>query len=117
MLVVRVEMDTLNELLARQYPFRAVVEPTGGWSIVFPDLPGCTSFAATWEEIGREARTAFTMWMESEHEQGHPIPAPTIGDGDEEFDPEAFAVPAIGGAGEAMAAPETADLVRSRRSG
>ena len=85
-------MNRVDELLARQYAFRAVVEPTGGWSIVFPDLPGCVSYAESWEVIGPQARTAFALWMESEHEQGHEISAPTIGDAAPAFPAEAFDV-------------------------
>lgn len=86
-------METLAELLALQYPFRAVVEPTGGWSIVFPDLPGCVSYAETWEEIGSQARVAVGLWLESELDQAHPIPPPTIGDDGASFGPAAFDVP------------------------
>jgi predicted RNase H-like HicB family nuclease len=109
-------MDTLDELLARQYPFRAVAEPTGGWSIVFPDLPGCTSYAATWDEVGPEARMAFSMWIESEYEQGHSIPAPTIGEDAPAFGPGAFAVPGGAGADERTAFPVAA-VPGARRGG
>lgn len=87
-------MNDLDALLARQYPFRTVIEPTGGWSIVFPDLPGCTSYAETWDEIGLQARAAISLWLESEHEQGHPIPPPTVGDDGPGLGPDAFDLPA-----------------------
>jgi predicted RNase H-like HicB family nuclease len=83
----------LRELLTRQYPFCTVVEPTGGWSIWFPDLPGCMSYAATMEEVGEQARVAFELWMKSEYDQGHPIPEPTIGSETPHWPVEGLAVP------------------------
>jgi len=66
-------LDTLR------FSFRAV--PDGdGWSIWFPDLYGCTSYAETPEQIGPMALEAMELWLESEIEQGHPIPEPS-GDG------------------------------------
>lgn len=59
-----------------RYSFRVV--PDGdGWSIWFPDLPGCTSYAATPEKIGPMALEAMELWVEGEIEDGHPIPKPS----------------------------------------
>jgi predicted RNase H-like HicB family nuclease len=56
-----------------RFPFRVV--PDGdGWSIWFPDLPGCTSYSPDWEGIGDQAREAMEIWLESEIEVSHPIP-------------------------------------------
>jgi predicted RNase H-like HicB family nuclease len=74
-------MITLEQALARQYPFVVTVEPEGGWAIRFPDLPGCTAYAESFDEIGPMARTSLEIWLRSEMEQGHPIPEPTIGTG------------------------------------
>lgn len=67
----------LDEVLDRQYPFVASPDPDGGFGILFPDLPGCTSSAETWEEIGRKAREASALWLEGEWYDNHPIPEPT----------------------------------------
>jgi predicted RNase H-like HicB family nuclease len=59
-----------------RYSFRVV--PDGeGWSIWFPDLRGCTSYAATLEQIGPMALEAMELWLEGEIEDGHSIPEPT----------------------------------------
>jgi predicted RNase H-like HicB family nuclease len=83
----------LAKLLDRQYPFCTVVEPTGGWSIWFPDLPGCMSYAATIEQVGDQAKIALEMWLTAEYEQGHPIPEPTIGSEAPHWPSGAFQVP------------------------
>ncbi len=67
----------LEDVLARQYPFVASPEPDGGFGILFPDLPGCTSSAENWEEIGSKAREASALWLEGEWYDNHPIPEPT----------------------------------------
>jgi antitoxin HicB len=77
-----------NEL---RYPFRVV--PDGeGWSIWFPDLPGCTSYAPTWDEIGAQAQEAMEIWLESEIEENHPIPTPSD-DGLDDMWPQGLSVP------------------------
>lgn len=67
---------SLQEILDRHYPF-AVVAERNGWSIVFPDLPGCSSYAESWAEIGTQAEDALATWIEASLEMGHPIPDPT----------------------------------------
>jgi predicted RNase H-like HicB family nuclease len=64
----------MNERL--RYSFRVI--PDGeGWSIWFPDLRGCTSYAATQEQIGPMALEAMELWLEGEIEDNHPLPEPT----------------------------------------
>ena len=67
----------LADVLARQYPFVASPEPDGGFGILFPDLPGCMSFADAWEDVGREAREASALWLEGEWYDNHAIPEPS----------------------------------------
>ena len=74
-------MMTIEQALARPYPFVATVEAEGGWAIRFPDLPGCTAYAESFDEIGPMARTSFEIWLRSEAERGHPLPEPTVGSG------------------------------------
>jgi predicted RNase H-like HicB family nuclease len=106
-------MMTLEQALVRQYPFVVTVEPEGGWAIRFPDLPGCTAYAETFDEIGPMARTSLEIWLRSEAELGHPLPEPTVGS-EPGWPPAAFDVPdedagddaAIGApAGERIARP------------
>ena len=68
---------TLDEALARRYPFAVVPEPRGGYDIIFPDLPGCSSYAATLAEIGPMASEAAESWLTSMFERNYPIPAPS----------------------------------------
>lgn len=58
------------------YSFRVDPSPAGGWTVWFPDLPGYSGWAETWENIGTEAKTIAGLWLASEHERLHPIPAP-----------------------------------------
>jgi len=83
----------LSELLTRPYPFRTVVEPTGGWFIWFPDLPGCMAYTVTSEEVGPQARRSFELWMTAEFEAGHPFPEPTIGVNRPRWTTEDYRVP------------------------
>lgn len=73
---------TLDEALDRPYPFAVVPDPTGGYDIIFPDLPGCSSFARTLEEIPQQVRDATATWIEASFAMNHPIPAPST-----EWDP------------------------------
>ncbi len=72
---IPVQPKDLDELLARHYPFAAIPDPSGGFGIVFPDLPGCTSYSPTWEGVGAAAREASAGWLEITFEMNHPIPA------------------------------------------
>lgn len=73
------KMLSASEALELAYPFIAQRSPIAGWSIVFPDLPGCTSWALTWETIGTQAREASQIWIESLAADGLLAPAPTSG--------------------------------------
>ena len=69
---------TLEEALAAKYPFEAQVYPDGTWGLDFPDLPGLSSHAETWEEIGPAAQESIRVHLELMAELDYPIPAPTI---------------------------------------
>ena len=69
-------VSIVASVLSRRYPFVAIPEEDG-WRIRFPDLPGCASFAESFDDVGPMARASFEIWVESEIEQGHPIPEPT----------------------------------------
>ena len=49
-----------------RYSFRVDPSPEGGWVVWFPDLPGCSGWAEHADDIGNEAETIRTLWLESE---------------------------------------------------
>ena len=61
------------------YP--AVIEAGGheepGFSVFFPDLPGCVSAGDTIQETARNAEEALRMHLEGMIEDGDPLPAPS----------------------------------------
>lgn len=65
---------SLDEVLARTYAFVATPSTLGGWDITFPDLPGCSSHARNWEEVGPMARETSELWLTSMYERNYPIP-------------------------------------------
>ncbi len=67
----------------QRYSFRVDPSPEGGWTVWFPDLPGCDGWAATLADLGQEAETVSGMWLESERQRLHPIPAPSLTPGPE----------------------------------
>ena len=77
----REEVDNVStaiEELSREYSFIAKADlVSGGWVIIYPDLPGCITQADTYEEIGDMAKDAFETWVEAQIEDGRPIPQPS----------------------------------------
>lgn len=68
---------TIEEVMQRNYTFIAKADPaSGGWVVMFPDLPGVMTQADTYEEVGEMAREALEIWAEAQIEDGLPIPAP-----------------------------------------
>jgi predicted RNase H-like HicB family nuclease len=69
---------TVQEVMTRHYTFIAKADlETGGWFIMYPDLPGVMTQAETYEEIGRMAREALELWVEAQLEDELPIPEPS----------------------------------------
>src|SRR4029079_1493487 len=68
-------MIPADQALDLHYSFSAIAGDEG-WDIVFPDLPGCTSWSADWEHIGTQAHDAFRMHLEGFREDGLLVPAP-----------------------------------------
>jgi antitoxin HicB len=63
--------------LAIEYPFEIRPlsrEEGGGYSITFPDLPGCRSDGATPEEAIENGRDALASWLEVAREFGDQVP-------------------------------------------
>ena len=55
----------------------AMFEPEGeGWTASVPDLPGCFSDGATFEEASASIQEAIKLWLESAKSSGWPIPEP-----------------------------------------
>jgi predicted RNase H-like HicB family nuclease len=52
-------------------------EPTGGYSVVCPSLPGCHSQGETVEEALANVTEAITLYLEVLEEDGLPIPEAT----------------------------------------
>ena len=68
---------TIEEVMWRNYTFIAMADPaSGGWVIMFPDLPGVMTQADTYEEIGEMAKEALEVWVAAQIEDGLPIPKP-----------------------------------------
>ena len=71
-------LDTpLEEVLARQYTFHVIAAEEGGYVILYPDLPGCMSQVDSVDEVPAVAEEIRTLWLETEHELGHSLPAPS----------------------------------------
>ncbi len=68
---------SLEEYLALEYPFNVLVDPDGGYVVVFPDLPGCMTQADSYEEIVIMAQDARTLWIETAYDEGIDIPMPS----------------------------------------
>lgn len=63
-------------MAASYYP--AIVERAGkGYSVFFPDLPGCTSAGATLQEAARNAEEALAAHIVLSAEHGDIIPEPS----------------------------------------
>ena len=68
---------TLQEVLSRAYTFVAKADlESGGWVIIYPDLPGCITQADSYDEIGEMAQDAFQAWVTAQIEDDRPIPEP-----------------------------------------
>lgn len=63
----------------RFYPFVAEAGEDC-WYIHFPDLPGCQTFAESWDEIATKARHIFEDWIDMLAVEGRDIPEPTMHD-------------------------------------
>ena len=62
----------------RKISYPAVFEPSGdGYSVYFPDLPGCISYGDSYEEAQREAEDALGLHLYGMEKDGEAIPAPS----------------------------------------
>lgn len=68
---------TLQDYLALDYSLDVVADPDGGYVLVYPDLPGCMTQVETLEEVGAAAQEIRHLWIETQYEDGFPIPLPS----------------------------------------
>ena len=73
--------------MLKRVTFQGVFEPTagGGFSVYFPDLPGCASYGDTLDEAQRNAKDALALHLYGMEMDGDSIPAPSAAP---EVDPE-----------------------------
>jgi predicted RNase H-like HicB family nuclease len=64
--------------LEKEYSLQVVAEQEGGYTIFYPDLPGCVTQIETLEELPKAAREIKELWIASALEDGQPIPEPTF---------------------------------------
>ena len=70
-------MKTIEEYLALPYRMELVPDlEEGGFSVSFPDLPGCLSCGESMEQAIANATDAKRVWMEAALEDGLDIPEP-----------------------------------------
>lgn len=74
----------------KQVTYQGVFEPAegNGFSVYFPDLPGCTSYGETLSEAQRNAQDALGLHLYGMEQDGDTIPAPSD---TPEVDPETAA--------------------------
>ncbi len=62
----------------RKVSYPAVFEPSGeGYSVYFPDLPGCISYGNSYEEAQKEAEDALGLHLYGMEKDGDTIPEPS----------------------------------------
>lgn len=62
----------------KKVSYLAVFEPSAeGYSVYFPDLPGCVSFGATFSEAQKQAAEALGLHLYGMEKDGEEIPAPS----------------------------------------
>ena len=76
--------------MVEQITFQGVFEPTAGsgFSVYFPDLPGCVSYGDTLSEAQKNAQDALGLHLYGMEKDGDPIPPPSA---TPEVDPETAA--------------------------
>lgn len=65
--------------MLKQVTYQGVFEPTegSGFSVYFPDLPGCTSCGETLNEAQKNAQDALGLHLYGMEQDGEQIPAPS----------------------------------------
>ena len=71
----------VSEIMRGAYTLVVTRDPEGTYSSQVLEFPGCFSGGTTAAEAASNIEDAMALWIESELEQGRPIPAPTGGEG------------------------------------
>lgn len=67
----------IDDYMALDYPMEIWPdEEEGGFTVSFPDLPGCLTCVESWDEIAPMAADARRIWTETCLEDGQSIPLP-----------------------------------------
>lgn len=62
----------------KKVTYLAVFEPSNpGYSVFFPDLPGCISFGSSFEEAHQDAEDALGLHLYGLEKDGEPLPVPS----------------------------------------
>ena len=62
----------------KKVSYPAVFEPSGeGYSVYFPDLPGCISYGNSYEEAQKEAEDTLSIHLYGMEKDGDRIPEPS----------------------------------------
>ena len=70
-------MKTIDEYLALPYKMEIVPDPSeGGFTVSFPELPGCISVGETLQSAVENAEDAKKAWLKAALEDGYPILEP-----------------------------------------
>ena len=67
----------VDDYMALEYPMNLVADEQGGYTVIFPDLPGCMTQVESVDELPEMATDARRLWIETELEAGNTIPAPS----------------------------------------
>ena len=71
-------MKTIEEYMRLKYRMELIPdEAEGGYTVRYPDLPGCLSCADTLEDAVRNAEDARREWFAAAMEEGIEIPDPS----------------------------------------
>jgi len=62
--------------MATHYIAVLVPEQSGGWSVLFPDLPGCATHGPSVHEAITAASGVASAWLAATRKSGDPTPAP-----------------------------------------
>lgn len=68
----------LEYYLSLKYPMHVIADDvTDSYVVMFPDLPGCMTQVDSLDELAEMAEEARILWIETEYEDGDPIPLPS----------------------------------------
>ena len=68
---------TLQDYFNLSYPVTFYPDPTGGYTVMIKDLPGCISEGETLEEAMQNIQEARETWLETAFESQDEIPLPS----------------------------------------